>query len=71
MNKLEEKSLKKINSSYILEKIFSFLHEKKKLDLIIYNKQIQKNLNIDIEVYRKKVENIKKVKKMEKLRYIH
>jgi len=71
MNKLEEKLLKSINSSYILEMILSFLYEKKKLDLIIYNKQIQKKLNINIDVYKKISGKYKKGKKMEKLRNIH
>ena len=51
MNKLEEKPLESIKSLYILKRVFSFLPEKEKLNLIIYNKQIQKTLDIDIEEY--------------------
>ena len=41
-----------IKSKYILKEILSLLQEKKK-NLIIYNKILQKNLNIDIEKYKK------------------
>ena len=51
MNKLEEKPLESIKSLYILKRVLSFLPEKEKLNLIIYNKQIQKTLDIDIEEY--------------------
>ena len=37
-----------IKSSYILKKIFNNLNKKKILDLIKYNKKIQKRLNIDL-----------------------
>ena len=37
-----------INSSYILKQIFSLLEEKKKLKTIMYNKKIQKNIDICI-----------------------
>ena len=47
------KSINSIESSYILEEIFSFLHERKKLDLIIYNKQFQNILHVDIEDFKK------------------
>ena len=36
-------SLIRIESYYNLEKIFSYLEERNKLDIIIYNKQLQKN----------------------------
>jgi len=42
-----------IKSEYILKDIFSFLSEKKKLEIIIYNKHLQKNLNINIENYKR------------------
>jgi len=42
-----------IKSSYNIEMIFSFLNEKRKLNMIIYNKEIQKMLLIDIEDYKK------------------
>ena len=38
-----------IKSSYILELIFSFLSEEYKLNILIYNKQLQNMLHIDIE----------------------
>ena len=47
------KSINSINSSYILEEVFSFLHERNKLDLIIYNKQLQEILHIDIGDFKK------------------
>ena len=46
-------NLKYIKSSYIIKGIFSFLHEEKKLNIIIYNKEIQKKLLIDIRDYKK------------------
>ena len=51
------KSLKNIEKSiekYILKDIlFSFLSEKQKLNIIIYNKQLQKKFGINIENYKK------------------
>jgi len=44
---------KSIKSLYILKEIFSFLYEKEKMDLIIYNKEFQEKLDIDIEDYKK------------------
>ena len=44
-------SLIKIESYYNLEKIFSYLEERNKLDIIIYNKQIQKKLGVSIGDY--------------------
>ena len=46
-------NLKNIKSSYILKNIFSFLYEKQKLEIIVYNKELQKNLLICIEDYKK------------------
>ena len=43
----------KINSLYVLKEILSFLSEKQKLYIIIYNKQLQKQFNINIENYKK------------------
>ena len=49
-----------IKSYYNLMEIFSFLNTKQKLNIIIYNKQLQKKLRINIEDYKKKkMENIK------------
>ena len=41
-----------IKSYYILEHIFSYLNINEKLDLIKYNQEIQKKLNINIENYK-------------------
>ena len=61
-----------IKSYYNLMEIFSFLNTKQKLNIIIYNKQLQKKLRINIEDYKKKkMENIKQVEKMEKERNIY
>ena len=42
-----------IKSSYIIKGIFLFLNDKQKLNIIIYNKKLQKILGVDIEVYKK------------------
>ena len=42
-----------IKSSYIIERIFSFLCEKQKLIMIINNKDIQKTLSVDLNDYRR------------------
>ena len=44
--------LEDIKSSYITKQIFSFLREKKKLNIIIYNKELQKKFLINIEDYK-------------------
>ena len=44
--------LNNINSLYILNEIFSFLNAKRELNIIIYNKQMQEKLLIDIEDYK-------------------
>jgi len=53
--KLHKKKViwKSIKSYYNLIEIFSFLYTKQKLNIIIYNKQIQKKLKINIEDYKK------------------
>ncbi len=48
-----------IKSSYILKEILSLLNIERQLKIIIYNKQLQKELGIGIEDYKKKVEYIK------------
>ena len=53
MKKFEENSLKSIKSSYIQKWVTSFLYEKQKLNLFLYNKRLQKKLDIDIETYKK------------------
>ena len=45
--------LKIIKSSFILKRVFSLLATSKKLDLIIYNKILQRKLLIDIDDYKK------------------
>ena len=52
--KKSDKSLiREIKSCYNVEKIFSFLEQRIELDLIIYNKQFQKILEVNIEDYKK------------------
>ena len=46
-------NLRDIKSSYIIKGIFSYLDEKDKLNLIIYNKELQKMILVDIEDYKK------------------
>ena len=41
-----------IKSSYIIKTVFSFLNEKQKLNIIIYNKELQKICLVDIEDYK-------------------
>jgi len=42
-----------IKSSYNLNNMFSFLEQERKLNMIIYNKQLQKMLGINIQDYKK------------------
>ena len=52
MNQITEKPhYKKIRSKYMLEKIFSFLSQKKTLYIIKYNKSVQKLLNMKLKNY--------------------
>ena len=55
IEKLKEikSNINSIKSSSVLKKVFSFLDEKQKLNMIIYNKQLQKKLDVDIEEYKK------------------
>ena len=46
-------NLNDIKSSFIKQIIFSFLSRKRKLNIIMYNKRIQKILLIDTEDYKK------------------
>ena len=46
------KTIKTIKSKYIINHIFSYLYENKKLELIKYNKKCQKILKIDINYYK-------------------
>ena len=49
-----QNSINSIKSPYIIKEIFSLLNEKKKLELIIYNKKLQNFFDIKIEDYKKK-----------------
>ena len=63
MNEIKEKSnLLDIKSLYIIKNVFSFLQLKQKLAIIIFNKNIQKKLNINIEDYKKVSNKYKKDK---------
>ena len=42
-------NLKDIKSSFIIKKLFTFLYEKQKLLMIIYNKELQKMHLINIK----------------------
>ena len=42
-----------VKSLYIIKYILSFLSEKQKLEMIIYNKEFQNKLGIDVEYYKK------------------
>ena len=41
-----------IKSSYIIKRIFSFLNDKQKLNMIVYNKVLQKMLLVNINIYK-------------------
>ena len=49
----KEKSFKKVRSKYILKQIFDKLSTNKSLEIIRYNKNIQKRINKDINDYKK------------------
>ena len=56
MNKFKEIkpmiNYRDIKSSYIIKSLFSFLDEKEKLEIIIYNKELQKILSVNINEYK-------------------
>jgi len=52
-----------ISSKYCLEFIFSFIEEKKKLSIIIYNKDLQNRINRNINFYKGVSQNILKIDK--------
>ena len=54
---------KSIESAYIMKDIFSFLSEKQKLDIIIYNNHLQKIFGISIKDYKRLSKIYKKGKK--------
>ena len=46
-------NIRYIKSIYILKGVLSYLKEKQKLDIIIYNQKLQKFLSVDFEYYKK------------------
>ena len=44
--------LKKSRSDYFIQKLFGYLHKRKSLEIIKYNKDIQKRMNININDYK-------------------
>ena len=56
-NKTKNKETKiifdKIKSLYNIKTIFSYISEKKKLNMMIYNKKLQFKFNVDIDFYKK------------------
>ena len=58
MAELEEKkshiTLNDIKFPFIIKGIFSYLEEKQKLNMIVYNKEIQKMFLVDLLDYQKK-----------------
>ena len=44
-------NIRDIKSPFIIKNIFSFLSEKQKLNILIYNKKIKKKLGININNY--------------------
>jgi len=59
-------NIRDIKSSFIIKKIFSFLDLKKKLNMIIYNKECQKMVLVNLKDYKKLSGKYKIGKKMEK-----
>ena len=55
------KYLRDIKSPYIQREIFLFLNQKQKLNMIIYNKQLQKEFKVNIEDYQKVSGKFKKI----------
>ena len=51
-NKISFKNIKDIKADYFVQKIFSFLDEKVKLKLLIYNKSLQKKADINLTNYK-------------------
>ena len=55
--------IKNIESLYNFNIIFSYLEQSKKLEIIIYNKQIQEKIGVNIEDYKETSQRYKKGKK--------
>jgi len=63
-NKKSEINIEKsIKSKYIFKEIFSFLSEEQKLNIIIYNKNLQNKFDININYYIRKSMKYKKGKR--------
>ena len=45
--------LKNLKSDYFIQKIFDYIHKRRTLKTIRYNKSIQKRINININHYKK------------------
>ena len=56
-------SLNSIKSPHNLTLIFNFLYKREKLKVIIYNKELQNKLNVNIEDYKKMSGKYKEGKK--------
>ena len=50
---IESVNFNNIKSVFIKKKIFSFLYKRRELDIIIYNKNIQKQLDINLDIFKK------------------
>ena len=48
----EKNILQDIKCKYLIDEVLSFLNEKQKLNLIIYNKHLQKTIGININQYK-------------------
>ena len=46
-----EIGIESIKSKFILDKIFSYIHEKIKLNILRYNKNLQEKLEINLKTY--------------------
>ena len=62
--------LQKIRATYFYKKIFIHIDDKIKLDLLKYNKSLQKQLDISLNDYRIFSGNISYTKEKEKGKYI-
>ena len=51
--KLNEDGINKIRSNYIIKRIYENINKKNSLELIKYNKKLQKRLNIEFNDYKK------------------
>ena len=42
MTEIKKKIIQQIKSLYVMKEVFTFLNEKRKLNILIYNKNLQK-----------------------------